>query len=145
MKRAIIPLCAITVLAGCLEYTPMYKVGATTQETNVTRAQCNTFAANTVPVIMVTDWIPIYGADGRIIGHRTEVYDANEGRRYSEQRRCMEQQGYSRVSIPYCKDEDLAGRSYRPLTTSPPLTSSICAIRQDGGRRVLIDLNKPAN
>ena len=145
MKRLFPILLAASVLTGCLEYTPMYKVGATTQETNVTRAQCNTYAANTVPVLLVTDWIPIFGADGRVIGHRTEVYDANEGRRYSEQQRCMERAGFSRVSIPYCKDEDIAGRSYRPLTTSPPLTGSICAIRQDGGGRVLIDLNKPVN
>lgn len=144
MKRAIPALFAITALGGCLEYTPMYKVGATTHETNVTRAQCNTFAANSVPVMLVTDWIPIYGANGRIVGHRTEVYDANEGRRYSEQQHCMEREGYSRVSIPYCKDEDIAGRSYRPLTTSPPLTGSICAIRQQGGGRVIVDLNKPA-
>ena len=144
MNRLYVTLISVSALAGCLEYTPMYTVGVTTQEANVTRAQCNTYAANTVPVMLITDWIPIYGANGRIIGHRTEGYDANEGRRYSEQQRCMEREGFERVSIPYCKDEDLAGRSYRPLTTSPPLTGSICAVRQEGGKRVLIDLNKPA-
>ena len=144
MKRLTFSIFATFLVTGCLEYTPMYKVGATTQETNVTRAQCNTYAANTVPVMLITDWIPIYGADGRIIGHRTEVYDANEGRRYSEQQRCMEREGFARVSIPYCKDEDLAGRSFKPLTTSPPITDSICAIRQQGGGRVIVDLNKPA-
>lgn len=144
MKRLIPALALATALGGCLEYTPMYKVGVTTQEANVIRAQCNTYAANTVPVIMVRDWVPIYGANGQIVSGYWEVYDANEGRRHSEQKRCMEEAGFQRVSIPYCKDEQLAGRSYKPLTTSPPLTSSICAVRQEGGGRVLIDLSKPS-
>lgn len=138
-------LAALTVLAGCLEYTPLYKVGATTQETNVTRAQCNTLAANTVPPMIIQDWVPIYGANGRVIGHRIEVYDANEGRRHSTVQKCMEQQGFSRVSIPYCSDDQIAGRSFRPLTKSPQLTESICAIRQPDRGRVLIDLNQPVS
>ncbi|WP_299350509.1 hypothetical protein [uncultured Shimia sp.] len=145
MKRPLSILAISAMLTGCLEYTPMYKVGATTQETNVTRAQCNTFAANTVPVIIVRDWIPIFGANGRVVGGYYETYDANEGRRFSVQRQCMEQQGYERVSIPYCKEEQIAGRGYKPLTTSPPIGPSICAVKQDGGGRVLIDLNQPAS
>lgn len=143
MKRILVSTALVSLLGGCLEYTPMYKVGATTQETNVTRAQCNTYAVNTVPPMIIRDWIPIYNSEGRIVGHHYEVYDANEGRRRTEQRQCMERAGFARVSIPMCTEAQLAGRSFRPLTTSPPLTESICAVRQEGGNRVLIDLNKP--
>ena len=145
MKRLSLSFVALASLSACLDYTPMYKVGASTQEANVTRAQCNTYAANTVPPMIINDLIPIFGADGRVIGYRNEIYDANEGRRNSAVQRCMEQQGYSRVSIPYCPKEALEGRNYRPLTTSPPLGPSICAVRQSGGSRVLVDLNKPVN
>lgn len=145
MKRLTLSVVALAGLAGCLEYTPMYKVGVSTQEANVTRAQCNTYAANTVPPMIIQDWVPIYGANGKIVGHRVEYYDANEGRRHSTVQKCMEQQGYQRVSIPYCTDDQIAGRSYRPLTTSPQLTGSICAIKQPEGGRVLIDLNKPVS
>lgn len=140
------PLIALTMLAltGC-EYTPMYKVGASTQESNVTRAQCNTYAANTVPPHIVTDWYPIFDNKGRVVGHRPETYDINEGRRHTEVRNCMQQQGFARVSIPYCKKEQIEGREFRPLTNSPPITDSICAIRQSGGKRVLVDLNQPIN
>lgn len=144
MKRVLIPLVASATLAGCLEYTPMYKVGATQHETNVTRAQCNTYAANTVPPMIIRDWIPIFGPNGEIVGQRVEYYDANEGRRHSTVQKCMEQQGFQRVKIPYCKEDQMAGRSYKPLTRSPQLTPSICAVKQPDGGRVLIDLNKPS-
>ena len=145
MVRLTLSLAVVVGLAGCLEYTPMYKIGADTQETNVTRGQCNTYAANTVPPMIIQDWIPIYGANGRIVGHRVEYYDANEGRRHSTVQKCMEEQGFQRVSIPFCTDDQMAGRAYRPITNSPPLTGSICAVKQPGGGRVLIDLSKPTN
>jgi len=143
MKQFLIASCALIGLSGCLEYTPMYKVGASTQESNVTRAQCNTYAAQTVPPMIIQDWIPVFGANGRVVGHRLETYDANEGRRNTTVKNCMSEQGFDRVSIPYCTDDQLAGKSYAPLKNSPPLTGSICAIRQKDGGRVLIDLSKP--
>lgn len=144
MKHLTLSLVMVTGLAGCLEYTPMYKVGATNQENNVTRAQCNTYAANTVPIVIIRDVYPVYDSSGRIITYRHEVYDMNEGRRHTVVRECLQGQGFERVTIPYCKDEQIAGRSYKPLTNSPPITGSICAVRQPDGSRVLIDLNKPA-
>ena len=109
MKQFLIASCALIGLSGCLEYTPMYKVGASTQESNVTRAQCNTYAAQTVPPMIIQDWIPVFGANGRVVGHRLETYDANEGRRNTTVKNCMSEQGFDRVSIPYCTDDQLAG------------------------------------
>ncbi|MEP2530516.1 hypothetical protein [Shimia sp.] len=145
MTRLPLFLIAFLPLVGCLEYTPLYKVGTTELEANVTRAQCNTFAANTVPPLIVTDWIPVYNREGRIVGSRTEVYDANEGKRHTAVRTCMESQGFRRVSIPYCPKEYLETNNYRALTKAPQLTPSICAVRQSGGKKVLIDLNNPVN
>lgn len=144
MNRALTLIAAPALLSGCLSYTPMYKVGATVQESNVARAQCNTYAAQTVPPMIIEDWWPVRDGQGRVIGHRYEVFDANEGRRNATVRSCLEQQGFERVSIPMCKTEQIDGRSFRPLTVSPPITPGICAIRQTDGSRVLIDLSKPA-
>ncbi|PSL17339.1 membrane lipoprotein lipid attachment site-containing protein [Shimia abyssi] len=144
MKKTVFFLTTLAVLTGC-EYTPMYKEGATPQETNVTQAQCNTFAANTVPPHIVTDWYPIYGANGQVIGSRPETYDINEGRRHTAVKNCMQEQGFTRASIPYCPKDALETNEYRPLPKSPPLTDTICAVRQSDGSRVLIDLSKPVN
>lgn len=144
MRHLLLLIAALTGLAGCLEYTPMYKVGVTPHESNVAQAQCNTFAANTVPILLVRDVIPVYDSNGNVVSYIHEVYDANEGRRHSVVKQCLTDQGFERVTIPYCSDEQLAGKTYRPLTTNPPITDSICAIRQPGGNRVLIDLTKPA-
>lgn len=143
MKPALALLAAPVLLSGCLQYTPMYKVGATVRESNVARAQCNSYAAQTVPPMIIQDWWPVTDGQGRVIGHRYEVFDANEGRRNATVRTCLEQQGFARVTIPMCKAEQIEGRNYRPLTVSPPITPDICAVRQSDGSRVLIDLSKP--
>ncbi len=144
MKTTIVlSLTASLILAGCTEYSTQYRVGNTKTETNVDQAACNRFAADTVPIYLVTDWIPRYGKDGRIIGHRVETYDINEGRRHTAVRECMAELGYQRVSIPFCKSKDVEGKSFAPITGSPPLTPTMCGLRQEGGQRVLVDLSQP--
>jgi len=130
-------------LASCTEFSTMYQVGKTKTEHNVDQAQCNRQAADRFPPRIVTDWWPIYNAEGRVVGQRPESYDINEGPRYTEVRNCMNARGYQRVTIPYCTDEQLAGRSFEPLTVAPTLTPNICGLRKQGGGRVIIDLNKP--
>ncbi|WP_435136661.1 hypothetical protein [Pseudopelagicola sp. nBUS_19] len=144
MTHFSLALITISVLAAC-EYTPMYKVGASEQETNVTQAQCNTFAANTVPPMIITDRYPVYDNRDQIVGYRSEVYDVNEGRRHTAVRTCMQEQGFSRINIPYCKNEQLKGRDFTALQQSPPITDSVCAVRQPSGNHVLIDLNQSLN
>ncbi|MEQ9693325.1 hypothetical protein [Shimia sp. SDUM112013] len=143
MRTVVATGLALAVLAGCTEYSQFYKVGASSTQTNSDQAHCNTFAAQTVPPMIITDWRPIFDSRGRIVGQIPETYDVNEGRRYSVANQCMVDRGYQKTTIPYCKSEDIEGKSYAPLTNSPPITPSICAIRQDGGRKVLVDLNKP--
>lgn len=143
MKTAIVTTLAILLLSGCTEFRTMYKVGNTKTETNIDQGQCNSFAANAYPPRIVTDWIPIYDSEGRVRGHRVEQYDINESRRIEGARDCMVQKGYEWATVPYCKDEQIGGRSYAPITTNPPMSANICGLRQEGGGRVLIDLSKP--
>ncbi|MDO6522383.1 hypothetical protein Q4578_12345 [Shimia thalassica] len=143
MRHGMIAGLAVFALVSCTEYSQMYKVGASTTQTNVDQAQCNTFAAQTVPPMIINDWIPIFDSRGRVVGHRVESYDANEGRRYSAVNSCMTERGYQRTTIPYCKPEDIKGKSFAPLSNSPAITPSICAVKQDGGGKILVDLTKP--
>ncbi|WP_372885443.1 hypothetical protein [Shimia sp.] len=144
MTRHLLPLIALAALAGCLDYTPMYKVGAPLAATESVRAQCTADATLEFPVNLIREVEPIFDDDGNVIGYSTTVFDINEGRRVSAARACMQAQGYQRVTIPYCEDAQIAGRAYRPLTIAPPLSDSICALRQPGGQRALIDLGRPA-
>ncbi|WP_299420309.1 hypothetical protein [uncultured Shimia sp.] len=142
MKHPLLTGCLLLALSGCTEFSTMYQPGKTKTERNVDQAQCNRLASDRYPPRIVTDWWPIYAADGRVIGQRPESYDINEGPRYTAARKCMEERGYARVTIPYCKDEQIAGRSYAPITVAPHLSPNICGLRTDNGR-VIIDLSKP--
>jgi hypothetical protein len=142
MKKPFLTGCLLVALSGCTEFSTMYQPGKTKTERNVDQAQCNRVAADQFPPWIVTDWWPIYNAAGEVIGQRPESYDVNEGRRYTAARECMQSKGYGRVTIPYCKDEQLAGRAYAPITVAPELGPNICGLRTENGR-VLIDLTKP--
>lgn len=144
MKRCTLSLIALAALAGCLDYTPMYKVGAPLAATQTVQAQCTAEATLQFPVSLIREIEPIFDDDGNVIGYSTTVFDLNEGRRVSAARACMQAQGYQRVAIPYCEDQQIAGRAYRPLTIAPPLGETICVLRQPGGQRAIIDLAKPA-
>ena len=143
MRFPIITSLLLLSLAGCTEFSTFYQVGKTKTDRNVDQAQCNRIAADSFPPNIVTDWWPIYNAEGRIVGSRPETYDINEGRRYSAARECMVSRGYERVTIPFCKDEQVAGRSFAPIRVAPELTPNICGLRTEDGKRVLIDLSKP--
>ncbi|CUH53557.1 hypothetical protein J7382_05015 [Shimia sp. R11_0] len=143
MKHAFVTGLAVLALSGCTEFKTFYKVGQTKTDLNVDQAQCNRAAADAYPPRIVTDWWPIYDSKGRVVSQRMEQYDINEGPRYTAARNCMVEKGYERVTIPYCKDEQLAGRNYAKIEVAPELTPSICGLRTEGGGRVLIDLSKP--
>lgn len=142
MKHQMVTGLMLLSLIGCTEFSTMYQPGKTKTERNVDQAQCNRFATDTNPPHIVTDWVPIFDSEGRYRGQRPESYDINEGRRHTAARNCMLEKGYQRVTIPYCKDEQIAGRSFAPIEVAPQITPNICGIRTDNGR-VLIDLSKP--
>ncbi len=143
MKKPVVTGLLLLALSSCTEFTTFYQPGMTKTQRNVDQAQCNRVASDRFPPYIVTDWYPIYNSDGRIIGHRPEQYDVNAGKRYTEARNCMTERGYQRVTIPYCKDEQLAGRNYAPIQVAPELSDNICGLRTEGNNRVLIDLSKP--
>ncbi|MGR3713653.1 MAG: hypothetical protein ACU0A6_11100 [Shimia sp.] len=142
MKKTALLCAALTLVVGCTEFRQMYKPGVSRTQLNIDQGGCNAQSANAYPPRIVTDWVPIFNGDGQVIGHRVEQWDLNEARRIEGARSCMVAQGYQWATIPYCKDEQIAGRSYAPLTTLPALSSNICGMRGDKGR-VLIDLSKP--
>jgi len=142
MKKTFLICSIAALLSSCTEFREMYKPGATNTQRNIDQGACNTDAATRYPPRIVTDWVPIYNAEGRVISHRIEQYDINEARRREGARSCMVARGYEWATIPYCKDEQIAGRSYAPITKMPALSSNICGMRTDQGR-VLIDLSKP--
>lgn len=134
---------ALVVLSGCTEFSTYYKEGVTKSDLNIAKGQCNRAAADAYPPNIVTDWWPIYDRFGRIVSQRAEQYDLNEGARNTAVRDCMNANGFERVQIPYCKDEQLGDNHYAKLEVAPELTPSICGLRTENGGRVLIDLNKP--
>lgn len=129
-------------LGACTETNLQYKVGGTLHQRNVDQAQCNAFGANNVPIWMVRDAWPIFDSAGNVITYQVDVYDANEGRRNQVINQCMAERGYQRVKIPYCKDEQLAGRSYSLEKKMPAPGPNICALRGQSGGVGLVDLNK---
>ena len=142
MKKTVL-LCAIaTLVTGCTEFREMYKPGVTSTQRNIDQGACNSEAAQLYPPRIVTDWVPIFNAEGKVVSHRVEQYDINQSRRTSGARSCMIAKGYTWATIPYCKDEQIAGRSFAPITKLPNFSENICGLRTDQGR-VLIDLSKP--
>ncbi|TCL09329.1 hypothetical protein BXY66_1374 [Shimia isoporae] len=142
MKKTLLICTVAALIAGCTDFRQMYKPGVTRTELNIDQGACNSEAASRYPPRIVTDWVPIFDAQGRVISHRIEQYDINEARRREGARSCMIARGYEWATIPFCKDEQIAGRSFAPVTKLPALTPNICGMRTDRGR-VLIDLSKP--
>jgi len=143
MKPLVVAVLAgSSLLAACVDYTPLYKEGGSMQQRNVDQAQCNAFGSNTVPIWMVRDTWPIYDGSGNIISYQVDVYDSNAGRRQQVINQCMADRGYARAIIPYCKDEQLAGRSYTLESRMPTLGPNICAVRGQNGGRGIVDLSK---
>ncbi len=143
MKNVILTSLLVVAVSGCTEFKTMYRAGNTKTDTNVDQAQCNRLASDRYPPNIVTNWYPIYDSQGRVVSRRVEQYDINEGPRRTASRTCMFERGYEWAAIPYCKDEQLADRSYAPITTKPELSTNICGLRTKDHGRVLIDLSKP--
>ncbi|MDV4144144.1 MULTISPECIES: hypothetical protein [Shimia] len=153
MPRAIrakpVFFCALLGLAGaCVNMNTYYKTGTTMEAISKDDLACARQADIDVPPRIIVENHPVYGPPPKpgappvLLYWRTEYIDINEGRRARAKALCMAEAGYDRVSIPYCTDEQIDGRAFRPLAKTPPLDGSICAVRRDG-KRLLIDLDKP--
>ncbi|MDA5555950.1 hypothetical protein [Shimia sp. MMG029] len=143
LKHATLATSLLLVLSSCTEFGTYYKEGVTKSQLNIDRGQCNRAAADAYPPNIVTDWWPIYDRYGRVVSQRAEQYDLNEGARHTAVRECMAANGYERVKIPFCKDDQLGDNHYAKIEVAPELTPSICGLKTENGGRVLIDLSKP--
>ena len=146
--RLIPLLSACALLAACANMTTYYKTGTTLDAIAKAELACARQADIEVPPLIIVETFPVYGPPPKkgmppvLLYWKTDYIDMNEARRARAKAHCMAEAGFDRVSIPYCTDEQLGGQSFRPLTKTPPLDDSICAIRRDG-KRLLIDLDKP--
>lgn len=142
------------LVAGCTSssYRAYIKPGAGVERVNRDRAACDVEANRLFPSANFPNTYP-YGTLGYYGGgwgggwgygigvvHTTDV---NAGMRNQHRDQCMRLKGYEPYTFPNCTTEQLAGRSYKPLTRSPKPSESICAVSLEGGGRALVDLSKP--
>lgn len=143
---ALLSVCAL--LGACVNMNTYYKTGTTLEAISKAELACARQADMEVPPRIIVQTYPVYGPPPKpglppvVLYWKTDYVDMNEARRARAKAHCMAEAGYDRVSIPYCTDEQIAGQSFRPLTKTPALDDSICAVRRDG-KRLLIDLDKP--
>ncbi len=137
-------------LSGCMSnsYQAFIKPGASVDRTNQDQVACSVEANKLFPAANFPQTTP-YGNVGYYGGgwgwgvgivHTTDV---NSGMRNQHRAQCMQLKGYKPVSFPICTQQQLAGRSYAPLTRAPAQSDNICAIKIDGGGRALVDITKP--
>ncbi|SHJ23784.1 hypothetical protein SAMN05444000_106103 [Shimia gijangensis] len=136
--------------AGCAStsYQAYVKPGTGVDRVNRDRAECDVEANRLFPSANFPQTYP-YGTVGYYGGgwgggigviHSTDV---NAGMRNQHRNQCMRLRGYEPYVFPNCTTEQLAGRSYAPLTRSPSPSPNICAVTLEGGERALVDLSKP--
>lgn len=147
-KRAILPLCAVLALTGCLSMPIYYREGAQVARVERDDLECRIEAQNRVPPRMRSDYIPpVY--DERLAcnaagactmvrfmvspGH-WERYDANEGLRTEAVQQCMADNGYARIRLPVCTG-DVARQADRiPTSLQPAITPDTCILKLGSGR-----------
>lgn len=141
-------------LTGCTStsYQAYIKPGTGVDRVNRDRAECDLeanrlFPSANFPQTYPTGHIGYYGGGygggwggGIGIVHTTDV---NAGMRNQHRTQCMRVKGYEPYTFANCTTDQLAGRSYAPLTRSPKPSENICAVTVEGGGRALIDLSKP--
>lgn len=151
-KRRVFGALAICsmALAGCTpsSHVVYLKPGATADRMTRDQAECDVEANRLFPSANFPSTYP-YGTIGYYGGgwsygvgvvHTTDV---NASMRDQHRVQCMRVKGYEPYVFPNCTSEQMAGRSYAPLTRSPKPSASICAIALEDGGRALIDLSKP--
>ncbi|MGX9350306.1 hypothetical protein ACS3QZ_03805 [Shimia sp. W99] len=138
------------VLAGCSSnsYSAYIKPGTGVDRVNRDRAECDIEANRLFPAANFPQTIPYggvgyYGGGWGWGGGIVTSTDVNANMRNQHQTQCMRLKGYEPYTFPVCTSDQLAGRSYAPLTRSPTPSANICAVTTEGGGRALIDLSRP--
>lgn len=139
------------VLAGCLPLRTYYAEGASFATLERDNTRCDVAALRDAPVANVVRQHP-----PRYVRHRVcdakgacktsqgrwipgEIYtkDVNAGLRARVKTQCMADRGYQPVEIPACPPGVAKAAPLGPSTVLPRLTSQSCAIRGDGGFRIV--------
>ncbi|RVV99842.1 hypothetical protein EKE94_04005 [Mesobaculum littorinae] len=142
---------ALAFLAGCGQPARYYQAGVPVQQLNGDLTGCAVQAVNTVPPntqlrrtpIQIEPGVVRCNKDGncvrfagRVTGGDVYSVDANAGLRHRVAGQCMAERGYSRVDVPACPSG--LGRVTAPGRL-PPLTDSVCVLRDPDGRQVFLD------
>ncbi|SHI79023.1 hypothetical protein [Wenxinia saemankumensis] len=152
---------ALLALAACMQepwpLSAWYRAGIAPGVLDRAQTACEVEAAQQVPVSTQIRTMPSYTTPTRTdctsddAGNTTCVttggetrggdvvsYDANTELRQRVIAQCMGAQGYSRISLPRCTDDQLAGRSigYQQI---PDLSPGACAARAVGGGTIFVN------
>lgn len=156
VRNFVMMLSAGLFLASCAatSYPAFVKPGTSVDRVNRDLAECDVEANRLFPAAVFTSshgyggygtgYRGGYGTGGYLgWGTTITATDVNAGMRNDHRTQCMRLKGYAPYTFPVCTQEQLAGRSYAPLPTSPKPSPSICAVSSPNGGRALIDLSKP--
>ncbi|PSL17338.1 hypothetical protein [Shimia abyssi] len=143
-----ITACAVALTACApTHFSGFVNPGTNVDTVNRDTAECDVEANTLFPAAVFTStsygggygYSPGYwGGWGSTVTAR----DVNAGMRNNHRTQCMALRGYQPYSFPICTQEQLAGRSYAPLSKSPTPGPTICVVTSPNGN-MLIDLSKP--
>jgi hypothetical protein len=147
-----IALALITlVLTGCLPVTTYYAEGVSTAQLERDRTRCDVQALREAPVANQTQqsapsYVPrrvcnaagqCYDRGGYWIPGEFYTVDVNASLRSRIKDLCMTDRGYQSIELPACPQGVAQAAPPGPSTVLPRLNDQSCAIRTDGGLRIV--------
>ncbi len=156
MRRFILTLGAVSLIAACTPLGLYYKQGATVQSAADTETRCKVSALSEVPVRNVTQIIPgrhlpprrvcnsagvCHTKPGRFIPPEFITRDANEALRAKAVDLCMRQKGYEYIRLPACEPAVAKATPPAQTTRLPRLAASSCVVRSSGGHWQIVTPN----
>lgn len=142
----LLPAVVAILLSACAPLNIWYKPGVPVAQAEDRLLSCRVEAAQSVPVNRQVRRTPVSFVPRRIcdkngnctvfyerIGGEVIVYDANERLRRQVVERCMQQDGYTPVSLPPCPDGVRQAAPPARTTVLPRLAENSCVIRNRDG------------
>lgn len=155
MRPTVSLIVAAVILSGCSASTfnGFSKSGVDHATVSKDATECSVEANRLFPAATFTTSVSAgyggggYGGYGRYGGGwgggQVQYRDANASMRAEHNRDCMSLKGYRPAQHPVCTTDQLAGRNYQAVDGAPRPAPNICALKVDGGGRVLVDLSVP--
>ena len=136
-------LALLLSLSACSE-TFYYKTGGNMRAADSAEYKCEVSSLEKAPVAHMRKWTEkcsweeVCDKDDDcdevyVCERESEIVDANEELRDRLMVVCMEDRGYTRVSLPECSNAVRKAVTPRPTVTMPPLTENTCYIRYNDG------------